>query len=324
MNKNSLNINKKTDFISLTDLSEEELWQILLYAKKIKEELKETGKNTPVLQNKTLAMIFEMPSLRTRLSFEVGMTQLGGHAIYLAPSDIGIKGKIWERESPEDIAQVSSSIVDVIMAKTYSHATVEKLAASSKVPVINGLSDLEHPCQIVADLMTIWEKKGKLKGLTIGYVGDGENNVTHSLVLAAAILGMHFKCASPPGFWIKDEVIKKAMDISKKTHATILQTTDPKDAVENADVVITDTWTSMGDEAEKTKRVHIFKSYQVNKELMKYAKKDALFMHCLPAYRNYEVTSDVIDGSQSVVLLEAENRLHAQKGLLCYLLNCSK
>ena len=265
-------------------------------------------------------MIFEKPSLRTRVSFEAGMTQLGGHAIYLAPSDIGM-GK---RESVADTAKVVSSMADIIMARTFSHKTVKKLAKYSKVPVINGLSDLEHPCQILADLMTIWEVKGKLKGLTISYVGDAENNVTHSLCLGAAILGIHFKCGSPKRYWMKKNVVGNAKKIAQKTKSIILETDNPKEAVKDADVVYTDTWVSMGDEREKEKRLKIFKPFQVNKQLMRLAKKDAIFMHDLPAYRGNEVTADVIDGKQSVVFQEAENRLHVQKALLVYLLNKNK
>lgn len=261
-------------------------------------------------------MIFEKPSLRTRVSFETGMTQLGGHAIYLAPSDIGM-GK---RESVSDTAKVLSSMVNIIMARTFSHTTVTKLAKYSSVPVINALSDLEHPCQILADLMTTWEIKGILKDLTIGYVGDGENNIPHSLCLGAAILGMHFRCGSPKGYLMKKEVVGNAKKIAQKTGSKILETTDPKKAVEDADVVYTDTWVSMGDEKEKEKRLKTFKAYQVNKQLMKLAKKNAIFMHDLPAYRGNEVSADVIDGKQSVVFQEAENRLHAQKALLVYLL----
>ncbi len=261
-------------------------------------------------------MIFEKPSLRTRLSFEAGMTQLGGHAIYLAPADIGM-GK---RESVADTAKVVSSMADIIMARTFSHATVEEFAKYSKVPVINGLSDLEHPCQILADLMTIWEVKKKLKGLKIAYVGDGENNVTHSLCLAAMMLGMNFVCGSPNGFWMKNEIVWNAKELAQKTKAEIFQTNDPNKAVKNADVIVTDTWVSMGDEAEKEKRLKLFIPYQVNKKLMSYTKKDVIFLHCLPAYRGNEVTEEIIDGPQSVVFQEAENRLHVQKALLVYLL----
>ncbi len=261
-------------------------------------------------------MIFEKPSLRTRLSFEIGMTQFGGHAVYLGPSDIGL-GK---RESVEDIAKVVSSMGDIIMARTFSHNSVIELAKHSTVPVINGLSDLEHPCQILADFQTILEVKGKLKGLTLGFVGDCDNNMVYSLALGSAILGMNFRCAAPKGYEMNQEMLTKAQELAKKTKVEITQLTDPKEAVKNADVVITDTWTSMGHEQEKEQRLKIFKPYQVNNELMKLAKKDAILMHCLPAYRGNEVAPEVIDGPQSVVFQEAENRLHAQKALILYLL----
>lgn len=306
----------KKHFISITDLSAKEILHIFDLAKKLKKELKSKGKNKEILANRTLGMIFEKPSLRTRVSFEAGMTQLGGHAIYLAPSDIGM-GK---RESIHDTATVLSSMVDIIMVRTFSHSTVVELAKHSKVPVINGLSDLEHPCQILADYLTILEVKGTLKGLTVTFVGDGENNVTHSLCLGASLLGMNFKCASPKGYWMNKEIVSKAKKIALKTKSKIVQTNDPKEAVQNTDVVYTDTWISMGDEKGKEKRLKIFKPYQVNAQLMKLAKKDALFMHDLPAYRGNEVTGEVIDGPQSVVFREAENRLHVQKALLVYLL----
>lgn len=262
-------------------------------------------------------MIFEKQSLRTRLSFEIGMTQLEGHAIYLAPADIGM-GK---RESVADTSKVVSSMADIIMARTYEHKTIKELAIHSKVPVINGLSDLEHPCQVLADILTILEVKKKLKGLTISYVGDAENNLTHSLCLASAILGINFKCGAPKGFWMNKVIVEKAKKIAIKSNTKITETNNPYKAVMDSDVVVTDTWVSMGDEEEKEKRLSVFKSYQVNSKLMKMAKKSAIFLHCLPAYRENEVTSDVIDGKQSFVFQEAENRLHVQKALLVYLMD---
>jgi ornithine carbamoyltransferase len=298
--------------ISITDLTEKEILQILKKAISLKKKTHSQN----ILKNKTLVMIFEKPSLRTRLSFEIGMTQFGGHAVYLGPSDIGL-GK---RESVEDIAKVVSSMGDIIMARVFAHENVVKLAQHSTVPVINGLSDLEHPCQILADFQTILEVKGKLKGLTLGFVGDCDNNMVYSLALGSAILGMHFRCAAPKGYEMNQAMLLKTQNLAKKTKVTITQMTDPKEAVTNADVVITDTWTSMGHEEEKTQRLKIFKPYQVNQQLMNLAKKDAIFMHCLPAYRENEVTTEVIDGSQSVVFQEAENRLHAQKSLILHLL----
>lgn len=305
------------NFLSIADLTKEDIYKIFAIAKKLKNELKKKGGNNgSLLKNKTLAMIFEKPSLRTRVSFEIAMTQLGGHAINLAPGDI----QMGKREAISDVAKVISSMADIIMARTFDHRTIEILAKNSSVPVINGLSDLEHPCQALADLLTVLEVKGKLEGLTLVYVGDGENNVPHSLVLGCALLGVNFNCASPKGYWMKQERVKKAKALGNLSGAKILETEDSKEAVKNADVVYTDTWVSMGDEAEQDKRLEIFKNYQVNQKLMDLAKIDAIFMHDMPANRGNEVTNDVIDGHQSVVFQEAENRLHVQKALILYLL----
>lgn len=305
----------KRDFVGITDLAPKEILKVLEMAKKLKAEVKK-GKTRTDFRNKTLAMIFEKPSLRTRVSFEVGMTQLGGHAIYLGPSDIGL-GK---RESVSDIATVTSSMVDIIMARTFKHEHVVELAQHSSVPVINALSDREHPCQILADLMTIWEVKGKLKGLKVAYVGDCENNVTHSLALGCLSLGMHFSAASPKGYSINKTISEEASNLAKKNRVNFSEFIKPQEAVKDADVVVADTWVSMGDESQKAKRLKIFKPYQVNSKLMCLAKKNAIFLHCLPAYRDNEVTSEVIDGRQSVVFQEAENRLHAQKALMLFLM----
>lgn len=302
-------------FLSITDLSAKEILSVFRLTKKLKTQLRRTGENPELLRNKTLVMIYEKPSLRTRLSFEIGMTQLGGHAIYLGPADIGL-GK---RESSADVARVISRMGDIVMARTFSHSTIEELAAYSSIPVINALSDLEHPCQILADYFTVLEHKKRLKGLTIAYVGDCENNVTHSLCLGAVILGMNFRSASPKGYEINRQIVKKAKDISRN-RVEVYETSSPEDAVRGADVVVTDTWVSMGDERDREMRLEIFKKYQVDQKLMSLAKRDAIFMHCLPAYRGNEVTSDVIDGPQSVVWDEAENRLHVQKALMLKLL----
>ncbi len=305
----------KQHFLSITDLGETELLAVLRLAAKFKGEYKRTGTTNSVLKGKTLIMIFEKPSLRTRLSFEIGMTQLGGHAIYLAPSDIGLG----VRESVADVANVASRMGDLIMARTFKHQTVVELARHSRVPVINGLSDLEHPCQILADLLTIQEYKSNLKGLKLAFVGDGENNVTHSLAIACGLLGIHFSVASPKGYMMQPDVAHHATKLAKASGGSIAQTSDPTRAVADADVVYTDTWVSMGDEAEKAKRLNIFVPYQITPALMKKAKPDGIFMHDLPAYRGNEVAGEVIDGPQSVVFDQAENRLHAQKGLMVYL-----
>ncbi len=307
---------KPKHFLSVTDLSAKEIWQVFQLAKNLKNEWKSYGKHKKQwLENKTLVMIFEKPSLRTRLSFEIGMTQLGGHAVYLGPSDI----QMGVRESVSDVAKVTSSMGDLIMARTFKHETVTELAQYSTVPVINGLSDLEHPCQILADLLTMIEFKKSVKDLKVAFVGDGENNVAHSLALGVSLLGGSFSIATPRGFGMKKEISAKAASSAETLHQQFLETHDPEEAVQDADVVYTDTWVSMGDEAEKEKRLKIFKPYQVSEKLMKLAKKDALFMHDLPAYRGNEVATEVIDGPQSVVFPQAENRLHAQKALIFYL-----
>lgn len=298
----------KKDFISVSDMTETELFAVLESAKRLKEELKKIGKNKPIFVGKTLVMIFEKPSLRTHASFEIGMTQLGGHALYFGPEHIGL-GK---RESIEHAARVLSSMGDILMARVFNHKTVVELAKYSSVPVINGLSNLEHPCQILADIMTMQEVKRRLKGLKVAYVGDGENNIPHSLALASGLLGMRFVCASPKGYMIKPEIVNQA-GIIKETH-------NPEEAVKDADVVYTDTWISMGDETDKTKRMKVFRPYQVNIKLMKLAKPNAIFMHDMPVYLGNEVTKEVFDGPQSVVYQQAENRLHAQKALMMYLL----
>lgn len=301
--------------LSITDLTVKEIWQIFSVAKKLKKEIKSTGRNKPFLKGKSLVLIFEKQSLRTRISFEIGMAQFGGYTLYLDPRDTGIG----VRESEADIAKVLSGMANVIAARTYSHQTIVDIAQNATIPVINALSDLEHPCQALTDFFTIWEiKKYKsLSGLTISYVGDADNNVAHSLCLGAAMLDINFKCASPKGYSLNDSVVKKA----KMFKGNVLETEDPKIAVSNADVVITDTWISMGD-TNKEERIKLFKDYQVDSILMKNAKKDAIFLHCLPAYRGNEVMADVIDGTQSFVFQEAENRLHVQKALLLHLLSC--
>ncbi|MEO8581806.1 MAG: ornithine carbamoyltransferase [Patescibacteria group bacterium] len=303
-------------FLRITDVTRKELDEIFALSRKLKKEIKKSDhhKKLPFL-NKTLAAIYEKPSLRTRISFEVGMTQLGGHAIYLGPTDI----QMGARESANDIGIVTSSMVDMIMARTFKHTTVQELANGSSVPVINGLSDLEHPCQVLADYLTIDEEFGKLTGLKVCFVGDGNNNVTHSLALISALLGNHFAVASPKGFTMNPQIVAEFQALAKKSKAKLTQTQDVQEAAENADVIVADTWVSMGAEAEKEKRLKIFKSYQVDSSVMKLAKKKAIFLHCLPAYRGKEVSAEVIDGPQSRIYPEAENRLHAQKGLMVWL-----
>ncbi len=302
-------MNKK-DFLSITDLNAKEIWQVLLLSKELKNKT-----NHPLfLTNKQLVLLFEKPSLRTKLSFDIGFNQLGGHSVYFGPQEVGLG----VRESVPDVAKVISSMADLIVARVFSHKQLEILAQNSNIPVINALSDLEHPCQALADFLTILETKGKFEDLTLAFIGDGDNNIPHSLVLGCALLGINFKCASPKGYWMKKEIVSKA---KKYKNIEILETTDPKKAVKNADIVYTDTWVSMGD--KKDNRLQIFKPYQVNQKLMSLAKKDAIFMHDLPAYRGDEITANVIDGAQSVVFQQAENRLHVQKALILSLLEQS-
>lgn len=300
--------------ISLHDITNEEFEQILTLAGKLKAETK-AGISHHLLKGKTLAMIFTKSSTRTRISFETGMYQLGGHPMFLSGNDM----QLGRGESIYDTANVMSRFVDGIMIRTYDHKDVEDLAKYGSVPVINGLTDLLHPCQALADFLTIYEHKGKLKGLKLAYVGDG-NNVAHSLLYAAAKAGMDISVATPKGYECNAEIVENAKSDAKSTGANIVTTYDPVEAVKNADVLCTDTWTSMGQEAEKAERVKIFSPYQLNSELAKHAKEDYIFIHCLPAYRGYEVTEDIIDGPQSVIFDEAENRLHAQKAVMAMLM----
>ena len=301
-------------FISFNDITPTEMNELLNLAADLKYQ---TANRIPhhLLKEKTLGMIFAKSSTRTRVSFEVGMYQLGGQAIYLNSQDI----QLGRGESVEDTAKVLSGYLDGIMIRTFSHSDVVDLARFGSIPVINGLTDLMHPCQALADLMTIREHKGNLKGLKLAYLGDG-NNVANSLLHACAKAGMHFVAASPQGYTCDSKCVEEARIQAQETGGSVLLTDDPVRAAENADVIYTDTWTSMGQETEKAERIKIFMPYQVNSELMRHAEPDAVFLHCLPAYRGYEVTSEVIDGPQSIVFDEAENRLHAQKAVLVKLL----
>ncbi len=297
---------KGKDLLSVADLNREDI--PLLISRAV--ELKAEGW-TSSLSEKVLALVFEKPSLRTRMSFEVAMQQLGGHAIYLSPAEVGL-GK---RESVPDMARVLSRYVDAIAARTFSHRTLEVLAQYADVPVINALSDLEHPCQALADLLTIYEKKGELEGLTLAYVGDG-NNVAHSLMLASAMAGIRFRIASPAGYKVRDDLLELARGYATASGVEILCTEDPRQAVRGADIVYTDVWTSMGQEAESEKRRKAFAGYQIDGELLSLAEEDAILMHPLPAHHGEEVEEGVIESPQSVVFDQAENRMHLQKALL--------
>ncbi|GAB6158685.1 ornithine carbamoyltransferase [Desulfotomaculum varum] len=305
---------KGRDLLSLRDLTGEEIHLILEEAARLKA-MQKAGIPHPYLQGKTLAMIFQKSSTRTRVSFEVGMYQLGGYALFLSPKDI----QMGRGESVADTARVLSRMVDGIMIRTYQQSEVEELAQYADVPVINGLTDLTHPCQILADLLTIQEHKGKLQGLKLAYVGDG-NNIAHSLLLGCAKVGMHISVASPAGYRPKDWVVELARQEARSTGAQVQVTGDPAAAVQGADVIVTDVWASMGQEAEQQERVQAFAGYQVNQALCAQAKSDFIFLHCLPAHRGEEVTSEIIDGPHSVVWDEAENRLHAQKAVMALLM----
>jgi ornithine carbamoyltransferase len=299
----------KRDLLSMLDV-EEDLVGLLELAGNIKNRTK-AGEPFEPLRGRSLAMIFEKASTRTRVSFEVGMTQLGGHALFLSPNDL----QIGRGETIADTARVLSRYVDGIMYRAYRHENVRELARESTVPVINGLDDREHPCQIIGDLFTIQEHKGKLKGRKLVYVGDG-NNVCNSLLLGCAIVGMHMVAACPPGHEPNAEILDEARRIAKETGSSIGVVPDPAAAVRGADVVYTDVWVSMGQEKEREERERLFRPYQVNPKLLVAAKPDAVVMHCLPAHRGLEITDDVLDGPQSIVFDQAENRLHAQKAIL--------
>ena len=300
------------DFVSIRDLSPSETEYLLFSGRQIKAH---PSAYREALQGKTLALIFEKPSLRTRVSFDVGIHQLGGFCIYLSPAEINL-GK---RESLHDVARHLERMVQGIVIRTFAHEIVEDLAAHCDIPVINGLTDFSHPCQAMADYLTICEAKGRTKGLKIAFVGDG-NNVAHSLIFAGAQLGANVWIASPPDYEPKGDAVAWALHRANQTGATVTITNDARRAVAAADVVYTDVWTSMGQESEARERRQIFRPYQVNAELFSLAKPDAIFMHCLPAHRGEEVTSEVIDSAHSVVFQQAENRLHVQKAILIELM----
>lgn len=299
------------DFLSIADLSRDEIEEIFERARELKEKQKR-GEPHRWLDGRTMAMIFQKPSARTRVSFEVGMFQLGGHALYLAPADIGI-GK---REAISDIARVLSRYVDIIMARLFGHQDIEELARYASVPVINGLTDLLHPCQVMGDAFTLLEKRGRVEGMKVAWVGDG-NNVANSWINFASRVPITLSLATPEGYEPDPDVLARARQ-AKVSDIRIVH--DPKEAVREADVIYTDVWASMGQEAEIEKRRKVFRPYQVNQELLSYAKPDGLVMHCLPAHRGEEITDEVIDGSHSVVFDEAENRLHVQKAIIVKLM----
>ena len=302
-------------FLSLADLTPKELFGLLDLAVALKAEWKQGG-NPPYLQGKTLGMIFQKPSLRTRVSFDVAMLHLGGHALCLSPNEI----TLGQRESVGDVARVLSRYVDAIMARVFGHKDVLDLARHASAPVINGLSDYSHPCQGVGDLLTVYERFGKLKGVKIAYIGDG-NNVANSLIFGCTLAGADFAIATPIGFEIKGDVVAKAQAFAAKSGSRLYFTHDPNEAAREADVLYTDAWTSMGQEAESAKRLDAFSlRYQINAALLTRARRNAIVMHCLPAHRGQEITDEVADGPQSALWDQAENRVHAQKAILVELL----
>jgi ornithine carbamoyltransferase len=300
----------KKDFISILDISREELEGILADAEKLKRQ-KKAGVPHPLLAGKTLAMIFEKASTRTHISFEVGMNELGGHALFLNARDM----QIWRGEEIRDTARAASRYVSAIMIRAYKHSTIEEFAKYATIPVINGLSDLEHPCQLLADIMTMKEHFGSLSDLNVAWVGDG-NNVCNSLILSTVLTGYDVTVATPKGYEPEDNIVKKARALG----GDVTLVRKPEDAVKDADVIVTDTWISMGDDEEKDVRLNVFRQYTVDAALLRHASSGARVLHCLPAHRGQEIADEVMEGGQSLVWDEAENRLHAQKALLVRLL----
>jgi ornithine carbamoyltransferase len=306
---------KGRDFIALIDYTPEELRYLIQQAIDLKRKLK-TGEVYQPLKGKTLGMIFEKNSTRTRVSFEVGMYQLGGHALFLSGHDL----QIGRGETISDTAQTLSRYLNGIMIRTYAHKTVIELARAATIPVINGLTDKMHPCQALADYQTIYEKKGKLEGIKLAYIGDG-NNMAHSLMMGGSKLGVHVAVASPEGYDPDPEIVEMAREQAELTGGKITLHRDPKEAAADADVIYTDVWASMGFEQEQQEREKAFRDFQVNDDVVRYAKRDYLFMHCLPAHRGEEVAESVIDGPNSVIFDQAENRLHAQKAIMAAIMS---
>lgn len=311
--RSSMNLSGR-DFIELTDYTTEEIHYLIDLAIELKRKQK-NGEEYQPLKGKTVGLIFEKSSTRTRVSFEVGTYQLGGHALFLSKNDI----QLGRGETIADTAGVMSRYLDGIMIRTFGHDKVVDLARYATVPVINGLSDLAHPCQVLADYQTLFEHKGTLKGLKLAYIGDG-NNMAHSLMIGGAKLGVHVSVASPEGYEPDPQIVADAQEIAKATGAVIEVVRDPKAAVQNADAIYTDVWASMGFEAEQKAREAAFRDYQVDEQLARHAKPDYVFMHCLPAHRGEEVSEGVIDGEHSIIFDQAENRLHAQKALMAALM----
>ena len=302
-------------YLGIEDVSSADFWGLLRLAERLKKEYR-AGGNAPVLAGQTLAMVFQKPSLRTRVSFDMAMIHLGGQALYLSPNEI----QLGKRESVADVARVLSGYVQGIMARVFAHEHVLQLAEWASVPVINGLSDYNHPCQALADVFTVYEKFGKLAGIRLAFVGDGSNNVATSLMFAGARTGMQIVISAPDGYMPRAQTVEKARTLGAETGASVTLIPDPKEAVRGAQAIYTDVWTSMGQEEEMAKRQQVFPPYQVNQALVKLADHDAIVLHCLPAHRGEEITDEVADGPQSALFVEAENRMHAQKAVLAHLM----
>ncbi|MBI5150407.1 MAG: ornithine carbamoyltransferase [Candidatus Omnitrophica bacterium] len=307
----------KRDLISLEDFSREEILSLLKMSALLKRDRASHGDH---LRGKAVGLLFQKPSNRTRVSFEVGVFQLGGKCLYLGPEEINLG----VRESTADVAKTLSRYLDAIVARTFRHQDVIDLARHAAIPVINGLSDMYHPCQSLTDIFSIEEKLGTTQGVVLGYVGDGNNNVCHSLLLGCAKAGIHTQVATPKGYEPDPKVVRLAKSLAQATGASIRLTHSPKDAVAGADVIYSDVWVSMGQEKQAQKRLKDFKGFQINGKLVKGAKDNFIFMHCLPAHRGQEVTADVIDGKHSIVFDQAENRLHVQKAIMVFLIEKSR
>ncbi len=303
------------DIISMFDVDATAIWKIFKITDSLIQKRK-AGEDYAPLKGKSVALIFQKPSTRTKVSFEVGIWQLGGNPIYLAPEEVGFG----TRESIPDIARVLSRYISAIVARTFSHEDIEILSKFATVPVISGLSDMFHPCQILADIYTIWKRNGSIVDVNLVYIGDGSNNVSHSLIVGCAIMGMNISIATPPDYPPNQSILKKARDIALKTGSKIEIFNEPSQAALGADVLYTDVWTSMGQEKEVEERRKKFEGYQINKTLIGLAKKDCLIMHCLPAHRGEEISNEAIEGPGSIVFEQAENRLHVQKGILVFLM----
>jgi ornithine carbamoyltransferase len=301
--------------LSIADLNSDEVRGLVKLASDLKGEW-QAGRSKPLLAGQTLGLVFQRPSLRTRASFDVAMRHLGGRALYLSPQEI----QLGQRESVKDVARVLSRYVDALVARVRAHAELEDLAAHASVPVINGLSDYTHPCEILGDLFTIREKRGRLAGLRLAYVGDG-NNIAHSLLLGGSKVGMETRVATPQGYAPREDVVERARSTARETGGEVVVGTDPVSAVRDVNVIYTDVWASMGQEAERATRLRTFRPYQVNTELVAMADPDVMVMHCLPAHRGEEITAEVLDGPHSIVHDQAENKLHMHKAILAWMMN---